>query len=51
MDIANMLSKLDALLHSCKLEEAEQLLKASLKEAQQQGDTDAQKTIYNEMMG
>lgn len=51
MDMTDTLAQLDALLHACKLEEAEQFLKDALGQAQQKGDIDAQKTLLSEMMG
>ena len=51
MQIQQTLSRLDDLLHQCRLDEAETLLTQAVAQAQAAADTDSEKLLRNEQIG
>ena len=51
MQIQQTLSRLDDLLHQCRLDEAETLLTQAVAQAQAEADTDSEKLLRNEQIG
>lgn len=51
MQIQQTLSRLDDLLHRCRLDEAETLLTQAVAQAQAEADTDSEKLLRNEQIG
>lgn len=51
MNVDEILQKIDELLHECRLDEAEDYMNACLEQAKDEGRTDIEITIYNELAG
>ncbi|MBQ5333558.1 MAG: DUF4125 family protein [Oscillospiraceae bacterium] len=51
MDVREILEKIDELLHQCRLDEAEEYMNSCLETAHNEGRTDIEITLYNELAG